>query len=63
VPICALWLVTTFAAYTFADRFANDAYDEIMLNSADSIVARILVTDSGLIVDLPPQKEQKQRRD
>ncbi len=54
VPICTLWLVTTFSAYTFADRFANDAYDEIMLNSADSIVARILETDHGLVVDLPP---------
>ncbi|MBS1956560.1 MAG: sensor histidine kinase [Cyanobacteria bacterium SZAS-4] len=54
VPICALWLVTTFSAYTFADRFANDAYDEIMLNSADSIVARILKTSSGVVVDLPP---------
>ncbi|MFN8552118.1 MAG: hypothetical protein U0103_11560 [Candidatus Obscuribacterales bacterium] len=31
-----------FSAYSFAARFANDAYDEIMLNSADSIVARIL---------------------
>ncbi|HEY9682220.1 MAG TPA: sensor histidine kinase [Drouetiella sp.] len=49
-----LWLATTFSAYTFADRFANDAYDEIMLNSADSIVARILETDHGLVVDLPP---------
>ena len=54
MPICTLWLVTTFSAYTFADRFANDAYDEIMLNSADSIVARILVASSGLVVDLPP---------
>lgn len=49
-----LWLATTFSAYSFADRFANDAYDEIMLNSADSIVARILETEHGLVVDLPP---------
>lgn len=54
VPICTLWLVTTFSAYSFAARFANDAYDEIMLNSADSIVARILETEHGLVVDLPP---------
>lgn len=54
IPISILWLVTTFAAYSFADRFANDAYDEIMLNSADSIIARIKVNGKNVVVDLPP---------
>jgi two-component system sensor histidine kinase TctE len=53
VPICLLWLVCTYSAYIFADRFANDAYDEIMLNSADSIVARIKVNGARVVVDLP----------
>ena len=49
-----LWLVSTIIAYYLAAGFADDAYDQQLLNSASSVAAQIESDGKDIIVDLPP---------
>ncbi|MBX9690712.1 MAG: sensor histidine kinase [Candidatus Obscuribacterales bacterium] len=53
-PLCSLWMMSTVIAYYLAAGFANDAYDRELLNSADSVAARLRSADGRIWVDLPP---------
>jgi two-component system sensor histidine kinase TctE len=53
IPLCSLWAVSTVVAYFLAVNFANDAYDRVLLNSADSVAARLRVRDDKIVADLP----------
>lgn len=53
-PLCTLWLIGAGIAYYLAVGFANDAYDHQLINSADSITARLKPEGTKLLVDLPP---------
>ncbi|MBY0357885.1 MAG: sensor histidine kinase [Candidatus Obscuribacterales bacterium] len=63
VPLGLLWLVSTTAGYYLALKFANDTYDRELVNSSDSVVARIKVKNDHLFVDLPPAAQAILRHD
>lgn len=54
MPLCTLWIVSAFVAYDLAVWFANDAYDKQLINSADSVAARLKADGRKILVDLPP---------
>lgn len=54
LPLCVLWLISAAVAYYLAVGFANDAYDRELLNSADSVAARVKSDGGKILVDLPP---------
>lgn len=54
VPLSILWLITAGIAYYLAVWFANDEYDHHLLNSADSVAARLRSDGTRILVDLPP---------
>jgi two-component system sensor histidine kinase TctE len=54
IPLCSLWAVTTCIAYFLAVGFANDAFDRVLINSADSVASRLQVRKGKVVVDLPP---------
>jgi two-component system, OmpR family, sensor histidine kinase TctE len=54
IPLSGLWLINSLIAYPIAVQIANNAYDRELLNSADSVVARVRVRDGRIGVDLPP---------
>lgn len=55
LPLCSLSVVCTTVAYLLASTFANDAYDKNLVNTADSIAARVKVSADGtFVIDLPP---------
>lgn len=49
-----LWIAGTIIGYYLAVRFANDVYDRELVNSADSVAARIRNKNGRIVVDLPP---------
>lgn len=53
-PLCLLWLISTCVAYFMAVSFANDSYDHALVNSADSVIARLRFDGGRLWADLPP---------
>jgi two-component system sensor histidine kinase TctE len=53
-PLLVLGVVTATIAYFLAVGFANDAYDRELINSADSVAARLKSNGSKILVDLPP---------
>jgi two-component system sensor histidine kinase TctE len=54
LPLCIIWLVNSALSYPIALQLANEAFDRDLLNSADSVVARIKINPGGATVDLPP---------
>ncbi len=55
LPLCSLCVISTAVAYMLASSFANDAYDRNLINTADSIAARVRVGSNGtFVIDLPP---------
>lgn len=54
IPLGALWICSTLASFYLALKFSNDTYDRDLVNSADSVVARIRAKGDHLVVDLPP---------
>src|SRR5579883_2656418 len=57
VPLTVLWLVGAGVAYYFAVWFANDECDHQLLNSADSVCARLKFDGKNIVVDLPPSAQ------
>ncbi len=53
-PLCLLWLVSTCGAYFLAVSFANDSHDHALLNTADSVIARLRADGSRVWADIPP---------
>jgi two-component system sensor histidine kinase TctE len=54
IPLGGLWLISTIVGYNAAFKFANDVYDSELVNSSDSVAARIKVKNGHIVVDLPP---------
>lgn len=54
VPLCILWIVSAVVAFYLAIWFANESYDQELVNSADSVAARVKSDASKILVDLPP---------
>ena len=54
LPLGILSFATTAIAYYLAVGFANDAYDRELLNSADSVAARLRSNGKLVWADLPP---------
>lgn len=54
IPLLILWVISAAIAYCFAVRFANDAYDRELINSADSIAARLQTNGTRVWADIPP---------
>lgn len=54
LPLGLIWLLTACGAYFLAEHFANNAFDRELLNSADSVVARLRSDPVKIWVDMPP---------
>ncbi|HMO20704.1 MAG TPA: sensor histidine kinase N-terminal domain-containing protein [Candidatus Melainabacteria bacterium] len=54
IPLLALSFISTLSAYFLAINFANDAHDRQLLNTADSIAARLTSDGKSVRLDLPP---------
>jgi two-component system sensor histidine kinase TctE len=55
IPLTVLWLVSASVAYFRSVNLAEDRYDHELVNSADSVIARLEVVKGKVVVDLPPQ--------
>jgi len=55
LPLSALWLVSTAIGYFRSVDLAEDRYDHELINSADSVIARLEVVNGKVVVDMPPQ--------
>ncbi len=54
VPLCGIWLLTACGAFFLAEHFANRTFDRELLNSADSVIARLRSDPVKIWIDLPP---------
>lgn len=55
VPVVSLCVLSTTIAYKLAESHADQSFDAFLLNSADSIAARLSRNEHGVVVaDLPP---------
>lgn len=54
LPLCSVWLLTACGAYFLAEHFANKTFDRELLNSADSIIARLRSDPVKIWIDMPP---------
>lgn len=54
IPLCTIWCIIACAGYLIADKFANDTFDRELLNTADSVIARLRSDHFKVWVDLPP---------
>jgi two-component system sensor histidine kinase TctE len=54
IPIMTLWVVGAAITYFLAVNFANDAYDNALLDSAHTVASRISFHDGAPVIDLPP---------
>lgn len=53
IPLLTLSIICSIVAYFLGIELARSIYDRQLLNSADSVAARIKVTNNKLTVDLP----------
>lgn len=58
-----IWLISAIGGYWLAVKFASDAFDRELVNSADSVAARIRIKNNKLVVDLPPAAQAILRHD
>ena len=54
IPLSTIAVSSTFIAYNAAILLAREIYDKGLLNSADSVVARVRHKGGKVLVDLPP---------
>ncbi len=54
LPLAGIWLMTACGAYFLAEHFANNTFDRELLNSADSVIARLRSDPVKIWVDMPP---------
>ena len=54
IPLCSLLMLGTLFAFGLAYTVANYTYDRALLNTADSVVARLRWKNGTVTVDMPP---------
>lgn len=54
IPLCSLLVLGTLFAFALAYTVANYTYDRALLNTADSVVARLRWKSGTVTVDMPP---------
>lgn len=54
IPLSTIAASSTFIAYNAAILLAREIYDKGLLNSADSVIARVRHKSGKVLVDLPP---------
>src|SRR5688572_18909864 len=54
IPITTLWIVGAGITYILAIDFANNAYDDALLDSARAVSSRLSFQHHSTAVDLPP---------
>jgi len=54
IPLSTIAASSTFIAYNAAILLAREIYDKSLLNSADSVIARVRHKGGKVLVDLPP---------
>lgn len=54
LPLGGIWILTACGAYFLAEHFANNTFDRELLNSADSVIARLRSDPVKIWVDMPP---------
>lgn len=54
IPLSTIAVISTFIAYNAAILLAREIYDKGLLNSADSVIARVRHKSGQVLVDLPP---------
>ena len=54
LPLGAIWLLTACGAYFLAEQFAKNTFDRELLNSADSVIARLRSDPVRIWIDMPP---------
>jgi hypothetical protein len=54
IPLSTIAASSTFIAYNAAILLAREIYDKGLLNSADSVIARVRHKGGKVLVDLPP---------
>lgn len=53
-PLCTICCVTAGLGYFLASSYANDTFDRELLNTADSVIARLRLDPIRVWVDMPP---------
>lgn len=54
IPLSCLWVLSAVITYLLAESYAEELYDNQLLNSADSVIGRLRLHENGVDVDLPP---------
>lgn len=54
IPLSGIWIISAVVTYNLALSYADELYDNELLDSVDSVVARIRKHDSTIDVDIPP---------
>ncbi|MBI5174098.1 MAG: sensor histidine kinase [Candidatus Melainabacteria bacterium] len=49
-----IWIISALIGYFLALKFSDDSFDRELINSSDSVAARIKFKEGRLVVDLPP---------
>lgn len=57
IPILTLWVIGAAITYILAMDFANNAYDNVLLDSARAVSSRLLFKSNEVLVDLPPSAQ------
>lgn len=63
IPLVSLALLSSLASYSLCHGVARNIYDDQLVNSADSVAARIRIADGRLTIDLPPEVRAILRHD
>ncbi|MBS1991545.1 MAG: sensor histidine kinase [Cyanobacteria bacterium SZAS LIN-3] len=58
-----VWLISSVGGYCLALKFAGEAFDRELVNSADSVAARVRIKGGRVVVDLPPAAQAILRHD
>lgn len=62
--LLVLWIASAVISYYLISSFAQEAFDRDLINSADSVVARVRrQSDGAIAVDLPPAAQAILKRD
>ncbi len=54
VPLSILGILSAVATYFLAESYADEIYDDQLVNSSDSVVGRLRIKDGRVDVDMPP---------
>lgn len=54
LPLGLLWIVSSVVTYLLAESYADEVYDDQMVQSAQSVVARIMLRGQEIDIDMQP---------